>query len=630
MKPFIQAAKDKKKMPVFLAQKATDAKGRYLHWEDLRFKPAPEGLSVEEVWSATKLAREQQMRATPFSSKDDEPFRYMEPDEMRWLLHWVDGKATGNFVMPVALDNQSIGKSFHVSSLIEEAFSSSRLEGAATTRAVAKAMLREGRQPKDKSERMIWNNYQAMEFIGTHKDDPLTIKMILELHKIVTENTLDVPDMAGVLRGPNDKVFVEDSEGKVLHDPPPAKELPKRLQQLCDFANSPAFDPSGTSFIHPVIQAVIVHFMIGYDHPFVDGNGRTARALFYWHMIRKGYWLAQYISISRIMTKAPKQYGRAYLETETDGGDLTYFILYQLRVLKQSVEELITYLTAKAREILQELERDYALEVDLDARIENLPVGVQQRVEILKALFRGARILILDEPTGVLTPQEADHLFRILRNLKEQGRTVVLITHKLREMQEAPDSAEALAKMPTLTLADIDKQNRTIPIDVTRQGQTQIVYHDLFTNGIAYLDVGFNLRALPSVALPYLGLFRRLLLSMGTEAESYVKLSQRIGRKTGGLYASTLNSTTAGSVTNAAYMFLRGKGTMSQLDDLLDIMRDVLLTAKLDDKDRFKQIVLEEKARNEGGLIPSGHGVVNTRLKGRFTAADLPMSRWVA
>jgi hypothetical protein len=195
-------------------------------------------------------------------------------------------------------------------------------------------------------------------------------------------------------------------------------------------------------------------------------------------------------------------------------------------------------------------------------------------------------------------------------------------THKLREMQETPDSAEALAKMPTLTLADIDKQNRTIPIEVTRQGQTQIVYHDLFTNGIAYVDVGFNLRALPSAALPYLGLFRRLLLSMGTEAESYVKLSQRIGRKTGGLYASTLNSTTAGSVTNAAYMFLRGKGTMSQLDDLLDIMRDVLLTAKLDDKDRIKQIVLEEKARNEGGLIPGGHGVVNTRLKGRFTAAD--------
>jgi simple sugar transport system ATP-binding protein len=99
---------------------------------------------------------------------------------------------------------------------------------------------------------------------------------------------------------------------------------------------------------------------------------------------------------------------------------------------------------AKARETLQALERDYALEVDLDARVENLPVGVQQRVEILKALFRGARTLILDEPTGVLTPQEADHLFRILRNLKEQGRTVVLITHKLREIMAVTDNVSVM------------------------------------------------------------------------------------------------------------------------------------------------------------------------------------------
>ena len=88
----------------------------------------------------------------------------------------------------------------------------------------------------------------------------------------------------------------------------------------------------------------------------------------------------------------------------------------------------------RARQDIALLEREYGLEVELDATVADLPVGVQQRVEILKALFRGARILILDEPTGALTPQEADHLFRILRNLRDQGRTVVLITHKLREI----------------------------------------------------------------------------------------------------------------------------------------------------------------------------------------------------
>jgi general nucleoside transport system ATP-binding protein len=101
---------------------------------------------------------------------------------------------------------------------------------------------------------------------------------------------------------------------------------------------------------------------------------------------------------------------------------------------------------ARARREIAQLERDYGLEVDLDARVADLPVGVQQRVEILKALFRGARILILDEPTGALTPQEAEHLFRILRNLRDQGRTVVLITHKLREIMAATDHVSVMRR----------------------------------------------------------------------------------------------------------------------------------------------------------------------------------------
>jgi Fic family protein len=344
---------NKKKLSLMIAQRATDARGRYLHWDDLRFKSPLEGLSIEETWAGMKIARQQQLRPTPFTSKDGRHFEYVETDELRWLLHWIDGKATGNFVMPIPLDNQAIGKTFHVSSLIEEAFSSSRLEGAATTRAVAKAMLREGRQPRNKSERMIWNNYQAMEFIGRHRSDPLTPEMIFELHKIVTDLTLDDPSMAGVFRRPSDTVVVEDAEGNVLHDPPRASELEQRLRLVCNFANSPPFGPESTSFLHPVIRAVVLHFMIGYDHPFVDGNGRTARALFYWHMIRSGYSLAQYISISSIMTKAPIQYGRAYLETETDDCDLTYFIIHQLKVIKKSVEELIKYLEQKARELVE-------------------------------------------------------------------------------------------------------------------------------------------------------------------------------------------------------------------------------------------------------------------------------------
>jgi len=113
-------------------------------------------------------------------------------------------------------------------------------------------------------------------------------------------------------------------------------------------------------------------------------------------------------------------------------------------ILGAESDALLKSSIAKARSELERLEREYGLEVDPDAIIEELPVGLQQRVEILKALYRGAEILILDEPTGVLTPAEADHLFRILKQLKEQGKTVVLITHKLREIMAITDNVSVM------------------------------------------------------------------------------------------------------------------------------------------------------------------------------------------
>jgi Fic family protein len=125
------------------------------------------------------------------------------------------------------------------------------------------------------------------------------------------------------------------------------------LQIICDFANRNFDDPDAVPFIHPVVQATILHFMLGYDHPFVDGNGRTARALFYWLMIRRGYWLTEFVSISRIFLQAPAQYARAYLLTETDNNDLTYFIDHHLNVVRRAFEALAAYLRDKQRELTE-------------------------------------------------------------------------------------------------------------------------------------------------------------------------------------------------------------------------------------------------------------------------------------
>jgi len=324
-----------------------DPKGRYLHWEKLKHLPPPEGLTSEDYWFATKTARQNVSKKVPLTDKKGRPFCFCVPDTLQKELHWLDQNAAGSITMNQPITNPHTRDTYLVSSLIEESISSSQLEGASTPKNVAKEMLRQGRRPKDHSEKMIFNNYKAMGVIREFKDDDLTPSLILHLHKILTNGTLDDPAKAGKLREASDDIHVVDaSESSVLHTPPDADELPERLNMICEFANNSA----ESEFIHPVIKAITLHFMIGYDHPFVDGNGRTARALFYWAMARHGYWLMEFVSISSIIKHAPAKYGKAYLHTETDENDLTYFLIHQIEVIKEGITSLHEYLGRKAEE----------------------------------------------------------------------------------------------------------------------------------------------------------------------------------------------------------------------------------------------------------------------------------------
>jgi hypothetical protein len=201
-------------------------------------------------------------------------------------------------------------------------------------------------------------------------------------------------------------------------------------------------------------------------------------------------------------------------------------------------------------------------------------------------------------------------------------------TRALKQLQLTPDTPEALATIPHLQLSDLDQKNKLIPIQTNTTQGNQILYHDLFTNGIVYLDVGMNLRALPQACLPYVPLFGRALLELGTQTEDYTQLVLRIGCKTGGIGRGSLTTlvramgSRTASDTSAAWLFLRAKGTMAQTQDLLAILRDVLLTVKLDNPARFKQIVLMEKARQEAGLIPAGNAVAAARMRAAFNESD--------
>ena len=321
-------------------------KSRYLHWDQLRHRKPPEDLSLEVWWAGIKLSRHSLYKNLPFTDKYGRPFVYGMPDPVLQSLHRIDRNAAGQVIMEEQVVAPDDRNRYLVSSLIEEAITSSQLEGAATTREEAKAMLRSGREPRDRSERMIMNNYHVMEMIREIKDEALTPELVLEIHHIVSQGTLDDPSAAGRLRQAGEKVHVVDAQhSTVLHTPPDAAELPERLERLCAFANQADTEEP---FVHPAIRAILLHFMLGYDHPFVDGNGRTARALFYWSMAHQGYWLMEYISISRLLRMAPAQYARAYLHTETDDNDTTYFILHQLDVIERAIQGLHDYLAHKA------------------------------------------------------------------------------------------------------------------------------------------------------------------------------------------------------------------------------------------------------------------------------------------
>lgn len=333
---------------VFSVDIKPDQDGKYLHWDELRYRTPPEGLSHKEWWLGIKSARASMSHSLPLKDADGEAFTYSMPDPVLQRLHKIDQRASGRIEISELVTNPSTRDRYVVSSLMEEAITSSQLEGATTSRLVAREMITSGREPRDKSERTILNNYFAMDFVRQNQREKLTPEFIRELHTIVTDRTLDDPAAAGRLQLPGEKrVQVVSPQGEILHTLPPAEQLPERMEVLCRFANGQ--EPEG--FLHPVIRAVIVHFWLAYDHPFVDGNGRTARALFYWSMLQEGYWLAEFLTISKILTNAPSQYARSFMHTETDSRDTTYFIIYNLRVIIRAIKELHQYLQRKMAEV---------------------------------------------------------------------------------------------------------------------------------------------------------------------------------------------------------------------------------------------------------------------------------------
>jgi Fic family protein len=317
---------------------------RYLYWDKVRYKePSPEMISKEDLWFVIKFLRESQRLKTVIEDKDGNIFSWLKLDYFEEFFHEVDMNTGGELFVERGGVDKANKQKLITRGIMEEAIASSQLEGAATSRQAAKKMLREGRKPINKSEQMIVNNYLSMRAIeDEYKDKEMSLDLILELHGLITQNTLDSKSEKPRLRKKGELVYVSDNaSGVVYHEGPDTDFVKKELIKLVQFAND---DLKTEAFIHPLIKAIMIHFWMGYLHPFTDGNGRLARLLFYWYLIKKKYWAFVYLPISKVIKKSPIQYGMAYVYSEQDNNDLTYFIDYNIRKIKIALKEFTDYL----------------------------------------------------------------------------------------------------------------------------------------------------------------------------------------------------------------------------------------------------------------------------------------------
>ncbi len=324
----------------------------YDPWEKLRFKARAAALDPALAWLQVKWERVRNARPLPLTDRSGRALTYWLPPTSQEELMLVDQQLAGHIGQATReLVGRELAEYYIKNSLMEEAIASSMLEGAVTTRRDAKQMLREQRPPRTPGERMVANNYQAIGFIREHQGTALTPDFILELHTILTQDTMPA-DQIGRWRTADDGVNVIDHrDNEIMHEPPPAADLPRRLDALIRFANESIREDG--EFVHPVVRAIALHFQFGYEHPFCDGNGRTARALFYWHLLRNKYWLFEFLPLSQLFRRAPARYARAFVYTETDDFDLGYFLTYHLRVIGKARHALLEYLAGEQRKRLQ-------------------------------------------------------------------------------------------------------------------------------------------------------------------------------------------------------------------------------------------------------------------------------------
>jgi Fic family protein len=353
----------------------------YLHWKDIKYKSwIPESFKKrkENFWAIIKLFRQKfilNSKITPICDETGKPFTWNKLDHYEKLLHEITLDMS-SYLLNFSNVSDADRKKYQLNGITEEAIASSQLEGAHTTRKIAKQMIKEKKEPKTFGEKMIFNNFNTMKAIQEkYKDEKLSLDILFDMHKTLTKDVMEKESEQGNFRANEDKIVIQkgDDQSVISYVAPSVEFVQKEIKNLIAFAND---ELEEKDFIHPVIKAIMLHFWIGLLHPFVDGNGRLARGLFYWYLLRKGYWAFALLPISLVIKESPYQYAEACILSEQDDNDLTYFIDYNLRKINQAIENFRKYFAGKSKENNKK-----------EAILQNYKNLNMRQIEVLKTLY---------------------------------------------------------------------------------------------------------------------------------------------------------------------------------------------------------------------------------------------------
>lgn len=388
----------------------------YLYWDKIRYKePSPRGISKEVLWAIIKVFRGSQSLKTIIRDKGGKFFSWSKLNYFEEFFHKLDMNTGGEIFVEKSGINKANKQKLIIRGIMEEAIASSQLEGAATSRQAAKKMLREGKKPRNRSEQMIMNSYISMKTIEeSYKNHEMSMDLILELHSLITKDTIDSQNEKPRMRSGNEPIYItDDIKGIIYYQAPDIEFVKKELKNLIKFAND---EFENESFIHPIVKAIMLHFWIGYLHPFTDGNGRLARLLFYWYLIKKDYWAFVYLPISKIIKKSPQQYIMAYVYSEQDDNDITYFLDYNIKKIKLAVIEFEKYLK---RQSIKNMQMNKKCDVKYKLNI--------RQVQLLQYLYGD-----MDERTTLTAHMNINQVARMTagKDLKDLVKKRFLVSNK--------------------------------------------------------------------------------------------------------------------------------------------------------------------------------------------------------